>query len=56
MRKSYIIQENTNQKIETLEELIGKSLANDITLITDGEKSNDELLTEYIYEDFVKAR
>jgi hypothetical protein len=51
-----MIQENTGEKIETLEELMAKSLADDVVLITEDEKSPGELSTELIYEDFVKAR
>ena len=47
---------NTNEKIETLEELTGKSLADDVSFIAEDEKSPGELLTESLYEDFVKAR
>ena len=47
---------DTNDKIETLEELAGKSLAEDVSFIAEEEKTPSELLTESIYEDFVKAR
>jgi len=46
----------TGERIETLEHLTGKSLADDVAFIAEDEKSPGELLTEFIYEDFVKAR
>jgi hypothetical protein len=51
-----MIKEDTDEKIETLEELTVKSLVEEIRFITEDEKSPRELLTEFIYEDFVKAR
>ena len=51
-----MITENTGEKIETVEELTAQSLAEEIRFITEDEKSPRELLTEFIYEDFVKAR
>jgi hypothetical protein len=50
------IRGNTGEKIETFEELTAKSLAEEIRFITEDEKSPGELLTEFMYEDFVKAR
>ena len=47
---------NTGEKIETLEELTEESLADDVSFIAEDDKSHGELLTECIYEDFVKAR
>jgi hypothetical protein len=47
---------NTNEKIETLEELTGKSLADDVSFIAEDEKTPSELLMECVYEDFVKVR
>ena len=52
----HIIIGNTGEKVETLEELTGTSLAEDISFIAEDEKTPPELLTEFIYEDFVKAR
>jgi hypothetical protein len=50
------IIEDTGEKTETIEELIGKSLADGISFIAEDDKTPGELLTECIYEDFVKAR
>jgi hypothetical protein len=47
---------NTGEKTEPLEELTGKSLADDVSCIAEDEKTATELLTECIYEDFVKSR
>lgn len=44
------------ERIETLEELAGRSLADEVSFIAEDEKTPGELLTEFIYEDFVKAR
>ncbi len=44
------------EKAEVLEELAGKSLADEITFVTERDKDPAELLSELIYEDFVKAR
>lgn len=52
----HLITGNTDERIETLEELAGRSLADDVSLIAEDEKTPSELLTEFIYEDFVKAR
>lgn len=52
----HIIIGNQDEKNETLEQLTGKSLADDVAFIAEDEKSPSELLTEFIYEDFVKAR
>ena len=52
----HLIIGNTDEKIETLEELTEKSLADDVVFITEDEQTPGELLTECIYEDFVKAR
>jgi hypothetical protein len=46
---------DTNEKIETLEELTGKSLADNVSFIADDDRTPTEFLTECIYEDFVKA-
>jgi hypothetical protein len=51
-----MIKEDTGEKIETFEELMAKSLANDVALIAEDEKTPSELLTESVYDDFVKAR
>lgn len=51
-----MIKKDTGEKIETLEELTAKSLAEEIRFITEDEKSPSELLAELIYDDFVKAR
>ena len=50
------IIKNIGEKTETLEELTEKSLADDVAFIVEDEKTPSELLTEFIYEDFVKAR
>jgi hypothetical protein len=50
------IIENSGEKTETLEELTGKPLADDVAFIVEDDKTPGELLTECIYEDFVKAR
>jgi hypothetical protein len=47
---------DTGEKIEPLDELRGKSLADDIAFIAEDDKTPCELLAECIYEDFVKAR
>jgi hypothetical protein len=47
---------DTGEKAETLEDLAGKSLADDVSCIAEDDKTPGELLTECIYEDFVKAR
>lgn len=52
----HIIIGNTVDKNETLEELTGTSLADNVSFIAEDEKTSGELLTECIYEDFVKAR
>lgn len=44
------------EKAEVLKELAGKSLADEITFVTERDKDPAELLSELIYEDFVKAR
>ena len=54
--KIHIIIGNTGEKAETLEELNEKSLADNVSFIAEDEKTPSELLTECIYEDFVKAR
>jgi len=51
-----MIKKDAGEKIETLEELMAKFLADDVAFITEDEKSPGNLLTELIYEDFVKAR
>jgi hypothetical protein len=51
-----LIIENSGEKTETLEELTEKSLADDVSFMAEDEKTPSELLTECIYEDFVKAR
>lgn len=51
-----MIKEVTGEKIETLEELTAKSLAEKVHFITEDEKSPAEFWAELIYEDFVKAR
>jgi hypothetical protein len=51
----YIIG-NTDEKKEALEQLTGKSLADDVAFITEDEKTPGELLTEFIFEDFVRGR
>lgn len=51
-----IIIGNTGDKTETLEELTEQFLADDISCIVEDEKTPCELLTECIYEDFVKTR
>lgn len=50
------IIENIGEKTETLEEMIEKSLADNVAIIIEDEKTPSELLTECIYEDLVKAR
>ena len=45
-----------DDRIEHREELSGRSLADSISFIAEDEKSPCDLLTEFIYEDFVKAR
>jgi hypothetical protein len=52
----HIIIRNTGEKTETLEELTERFLADDVSFIAEDEKSPGELLTESVYEDFVKAR
>ena len=52
----YLIKGNRGEKIDTVEELTEKSLADGVLFITEDEKTPSELLTEFIYEDFVKAR
>jgi hypothetical protein len=52
----HIIIGNTADKNETLEELTGTSLADNVSFIAEDEKTPTELLTECIYNDFVKAR
>ena len=52
----HIIIRNTGEKTETLEELTERFLADDVSFIAEDEKSPGELLTESLYEDFVKAR
>jgi len=47
---------NIGEKTETLEELTERFLADDVAFIAEDEKTPSELLTECIYEDFVKAR
>jgi hypothetical protein len=44
------------KKHEAWEELMNQSLADNISIIVEDEKTPSELLTECIYEDFVKAR
>ena len=46
----------TDEKNEPLEQLAGKSLADDVALITEDEKTPGELLTEFIFDDFVRCR
>ena len=52
----HFIKDTIGEKIEALEKLSGRSLADDVSFIADDEKTPSELLTEFIYEDFVKAR
>ena len=52
----HILLGNTDEKIEALEELTGRSLADDISFIAEDKKTPGEILTECIYEDFVKSR
>ena len=52
----HVIIGNTDEKAETLEELNEESLADSVSFIAEDEKTSSELLTECIYEDFVKAR
>ena len=52
----HLIIRNRGEKIETLEELTEKSLADSVAFIAEDDKTPSELLTECIYEDFVKAR
>ena len=52
----HIIIRNTGEKTETLEELTERFLADDVSFIAEDEKTPSELLTESVYEDFVKAR
>ena len=52
----HLIKGKKGDKIETVEELTEKSLADGVLFITEDEKTPSELLTECIYEDFVKAR
>ena len=52
----HLIKGNKGEKIETLEELTEKPLADGVSFIAEDDKTPSELLTECIYEDFVKAR
>jgi hypothetical protein len=52
----HIIIDNIGDKNEPLEELIGKSLADDVSFIAEDDKSPGELLTECLCKHFVKAR
>ena len=52
----YLIKGNRGEKIDTVEELTEKSLADAVSFIAEDDKTPSELLTECIYEDFVKAR
>jgi hypothetical protein len=47
---------NIDERIGAREELAEKSLADDVSFIAEDEKTPSELLTESVYEDFVKAR
>lgn len=42
----HLMRENTGERIETLEELAEKSLADDVSFIAEDEKTPGELLTE----------
>ena len=52
----HIIIGKNDEKLEVLEELRTKSLADEITFIAENEKTSSELLTDLIYEDFVRCR
>jgi hypothetical protein len=52
----HFMRGNTDERIVAREELAEKSLADDVSFIAEDEKTPSELLTESIYEDFVKAR
>jgi hypothetical protein len=47
---------NIDERIKAREELAEKSLADDVSFLAEDEKTPTELLTECIYDDFVKAR
>ena len=48
----HLIIGNRDEKIETVEELTEKSLADSVSFIAEDDKTPSELLTECIYEDF----
>jgi hypothetical protein len=51
-----IIIGTTDEIIETLLELACKTLADEVSFIADDEKTTSELLSNFFYDDFIKAR
>lgn len=51
-----IIMDKESEKVETTEQMVCRSLADEINFIAQDEQSPSEILVNLIYEDFVRCR